>query len=85
MLPDTVPVEFRGVVVTLEGGRATFIVRRIDAAGVPIPRRFHAAIVEAVDPLRRPGLPAESIELPLPNGVQTLRVQDDRLVLTRVR
>lgn len=81
LLPDTVPVEFRGRVLTLEGGQAIFLVHRIDAAAVPIPRRFHAAIVEAVDPTRASGLPPEAVTLPLPAGVRSLRTTDGRLVL----
>lgn len=81
VLPDPVPVEFRGLVVTLEGGHAAFLVRRIDAAGVPVPRRFHADIAEAVDPLRDEELPPEAISLPLPEGVGELRVLGDELLV----
>jgi hypothetical protein len=85
VLPDTVPVEFRGVVVTLDGGRPAFIVRRIDAAGVPIPRRFHGAVASAVDPFRGPGIPEEAVELPLPPGAGALRVEGDVLVVSGPR
>jgi len=81
MLPDRVPVELRGALLTLDGGDAVFLVRRIDAVSVPIPRRFHAQIVETLDPRRSPSLPAEAITIPLPDGVRSLHLEGDRLVV----
>lgn len=81
VLPDPVPIDLWGLVVPLEGGRAGFIVRRVDAAGVPIPRRFHAAVASAVDPNRPADLPPEAIALPLPDGVRSITVVGDALVI----
>ncbi len=82
VLPERVPVELRGTLLTLEGGEAALLIRRIDASSVPIPRRFHADIARAINPERPPLLPEEAIPVPLPPGVRTIHVEGDRLVAT---
>jgi hypothetical protein len=81
LLPDSVPVEFRGSLVPLEGSRAALIVRRIDVAAVPIPRAFHGRLVAALEAERSEGLPEESITFPLPDGIRSAEVHGDELVL----
>lgn len=82
VLPDPVPIELTGLVVTLEGSRTIFIVRRVEAGGVPIPRRFHSAVAAAIDPERSEDVPAEAITIPLPDDVRSLRIEGDALVVT---
>ncbi len=84
ILPDTVPVQLRGTLVTRGEGLAAFVVRRIDVANVPIPRRFYPRILEGIDPRDRDGLPPEAVSIPLPAGVGAALIREDRLVLTPV-
>jgi hypothetical protein len=84
-LPDTVPVTLHGRVLALSGGDAALLVHRIEAASVPIPRRFFPAILERVQSGRRSDLPPEALHLPLPEAIGSARVEGDRLVLTRPR
>lgn len=80
--PDTVPVQIRGRVLALEGPEAGFLVHRIDAAGLPIPRRFFPRILEGLTLVERPDLPPEAVAFPLPARIRTVRLEGDRLVLT---
>lgn len=81
MLPDTVPLELRGTILTLEGREAAFLVRRIDVAGVPVPRRFQATLLEAIQPSRRDDVPEEAFVLTLPPGIGSLHLADETLVV----
>jgi hypothetical protein len=83
-LPDTVPVQLRGRVLALAGGEAALLVHRIDASSIPIPRRFFPRILESVQGPGRDDLPPEALLLPLPEGVRSVRVVDDRLHLARI-
>ncbi len=83
-LPDTVPVQLRGRVLALAGGEAALLVHRIDASSIPIPRRFFPRILESVQGPARSDLPPEALLLPLPEGVRSVRVADDRLHLARI-
>lgn len=85
ILPDTVPVQIRGSLLPVGEREAAFMVRRIDVANVPIPRRFYARILEGLDPREREGLPAEAISVPLPPGVGSALIRNDRLVLITIR
>lgn len=82
ILPDPVPIELRGVLVTLEDGQALFLVRRIDAGGIPLPRSIYSGLVESLDPGDRGPLPPEAVRVPLPTGTGSVYIDGDRLVLT---
>lgn len=81
ILPDTVQVIFRGLLLTLEGGGAVFLVRRIEAANVPLPRRLNARVVESLGLGGREHLPPATVEVPLPPGIRSAYIHGDRLVL----
>lgn len=83
VLPDRLPVEFRGTLLTLADGQGAFLVRRVDLAGIPLPRGAQGRILEELQPTRGAGLPPESISFPLPPGVQSLYIDDDMLVVAR--
>jgi len=85
ILPDTVQVRFAGLLLTLEGGETVFLVRRIEAAAVPIPRRLHPRIVEALALGAREDLPPASFAVPLPPEVRTAYIQRNGLILTARR
>jgi hypothetical protein len=83
-LPDTVPVQLRGRVLTLGGGEAALLVHRIEASSIPIPRRFFPRILEGIRGGSGPAdLPPEALFLPLPAGIESVRVDGEQLVLTR--
>jgi hypothetical protein len=82
LLPDTVPVQIRGRVLSLEGPEAALLVHRIDAAGIPIPRRFFPRILQGLSVVERSDLPPEAVAFPLPQGIRSVRLVEDRLVLT---
>lgn len=81
ILPDTVQVRLRGVVLTLEGGETVFVLRGVEAAGVPLPSRLHARVVGALPVPPAEGLPPATVPLPLPAGVRAAYIQGGRLVL----
>lgn len=80
--PDTVLVQIRGRVLALEGPEAGFLVHRIDAAGLPIPRRFFPRILQGLVLVERPDLPPEAVAFPLPEGIRSVHLDGDRLILT---
>ena len=82
LLPDTVPVQIRGRVLALEGPEAALLVHRIDAAGIPIPRRLFPRILQGLSLSDRGDLPPEAVAFPLPQGIRSVRLVEDRLVLT---
>ena len=82
ILPDPVPIELRGALLTVEDGEAVFLVRRIDAAGIPLPRAMYAGILHSLDPTERGELPPEALRVPLPTGVRSAYIDGDRLVVT---
>jgi hypothetical protein len=81
ILPDTVQVTFRGFLLTLEGGDVVFLVRRIEAASVPLPRRLNARIVESLGLARGDHLPPAAVPLPLPPGIRSVYIHGERLIL----
>ncbi len=85
ILPDTVPVQLRGRVIGIDGGDAGFVVNRLEAASIPIPSRFIPPIVEILNPDASDDLPPEIIRIPLPDGIRSVRLQDEFLRLTRGR
>jgi hypothetical protein len=82
-LPDTVPVQLRGRLITVDGGDAGFVVNRLEAASIPIPSRFIPPIAELVSPYAGGDLPPEIIRIPLPEGIRTVRIEGEELILTR--
>lgn len=82
--PDTVPIQLRGRILTLEGGDASVLVHRIDAASVPIPRRLFSVLLEPLRLSTRPGLPPEALLVPLPPGLSSVWIEGERLILQRI-
>jgi hypothetical protein len=83
LLPDPLPVQVRGRVLSLEGSEAGFLIHRIDAAGIPIPRALFPRFLEPLGSGGRPDLPPEAIVVPLPPGVRSVGLEGDRMVVRR--
>lgn len=83
MLPETVPLELRGVLEPRGPGELALRATGIEASRIPIPRRFFPSILEALGREDRPRLPADAVAVPLPPGVGSAYIAADRLVLTR--
>ncbi len=81
ILPDTLRLEATGSLIPLDGPGAAFLVDRLEAGGIPLPRRVIPGILETFGREDRPGLPREAIQLSLPDGIAAAYVQGDRLVL----
>lgn len=84
-LPDTVDVAVSGALIPFEGPGAALMVNRINAGGVRLPRRVIAPLLESLGRTDQPGLPADAIQVPLPDGVRSAYVEEDRLVLVAGR
>lgn len=88
VLPDSIDVELRGRVAR-EGRRAVFLIDRVSAERIPVPKSVVSAIVsslgmggvDAVDGTTGEALPA--LRVAWPHGVTAMDVADDRLVLRR--
>lgn len=83
ILPDTVPLELRTSVMSFGPDDAALVVQRIEAMNVPLPQRLYPDILAAFGRRERRGLPAEAVALPLPEGIRSVQIVDDRLVLIR--
>jgi hypothetical protein len=88
VLPDSIDVELRGRLAR-EGRRALFLIDRVYAERMPVPRSVVASIVsslgmggvDAVDEATGETLPA--LRVAWPHGVTAMDVTGDRLVLRR--
>ena len=83
ILPDTFSVEIRGTLMPFGDAGAVFMVSRVQAEGLPLPRRVYRAVLAGMVPGDRKGLPVEAIPLPMPDGFEGAYVQDGELVLIR--
>jgi hypothetical protein len=80
MLPDTVSVDVRGGLVPLDQRHLSLIVDRLEVAGIPIPKRL---IARVLDGLGRDdaGFRRDALTVPLPDGLERAYVRGDSLVL----
>jgi len=81
ILPDTVSVEVRGSLVPHDQRNLALLVDRISAARVPIPARMVAEVLEGFGRGGRSGLGPDALPIPLPDGIRSVHVQRDSLVL----
>ena len=80
-LPDTTRVDVTGRLQPLEGSRSAFEIAEVLVAGVPIPSRFYANVLDRIGRQEEPGLAENAIAFRLPPGVGGARVEDGYLVL----
>ena len=85
ILPDTVGIEMEGVLVRLDQSFLALVVERVEASSVPIPRRMVAELLAGLGREGPPSLPADALAVPMPDGVASVFVQRDSLVLVAKR
>lgn len=85
LLPDTVVIEMRGSLLPFDDENAAFHVDGVQAGGVPLPDRFVPEILEALGRRDTLGLPRDAIAVPLPDGLDSVYVLRDSLVLVADR
>ena len=81
LLPDSARLEVRGSVRSLGSGRAALAVRQVEFAGIPIPDRYYATMLDRLGRSDEAGLAPEEMSLPLPPGITEARVEGGYLVL----
>jgi hypothetical protein len=81
-LPDTTRVDMEGRLQTIGPGRAMLEIEQVSVAGVPVPQRYYARVLSSIGRRDEPGLPANAVSLPLPEGIGSASVQNGYLVLT---
>lgn len=81
ILPDTVRVEMEGALVPLDQRFLALLVDRVEASGIPIPRRMVGDILAGLGRSGPASLPADALSVPIPDGIQAVFVQKDSLVL----
>lgn len=81
ILPDTMALEARGTIIPFAEGNAAFLVDRLEAAGLPLPRRVVPGILSAFGREDLDGLPEDAIQVSLPAGIEMASVRGDLLVL----
>jgi hypothetical protein len=82
LLPDTVPVMIGGDVRSLREGAVAMEITTIEVFRMPIPPRIYPVLLDRLGRQDRPGLAPSALELPLPPGVSSARVEGGELVLT---
>ena len=83
ILPDTVPVEVAGTLMPFGERGSVFLVSRMQAKGVPLPRRVFREVLASLGREEKRGLPPEGIPVPVPDGLQGAYIEDGQLVLIR--
>jgi len=81
LLPDTVLVEVEGALVPLDQSFLALLVDKVEASRIPIPRRLFSDILAGLGLEGPPSLPADALAVPIPDGVASVFVQQDSLVL----
>jgi hypothetical protein len=81
VLPDTTHLEMRGTVLPFDDGYVAVTVDRVSAQRIPLPSRFVPALLDLFGREDAPGLPADAIRIPLPDGASSAYVRSDSLVV----
>lgn len=81
LLPDTVLIEMRGAVLPFGSRLAALHVERVEASRIPLPGRMIPGILSALGRTPREGLPSDAMVIPLPEGIRSVYVEDDHLIL----
>ena len=81
ILPDTLLIQVRGSLIPLDQRSMTLMVDRLSAARIPIPRRMVADMLNGLGRNGPPALPSNGLQVPRPDGIDEIFVQQDSLVL----
>ncbi|HSM59363.1 MAG TPA: hypothetical protein VK849_01145 [Longimicrobiales bacterium] len=81
LLPDTVSVRLEGTLVAHDRTHLALVVDRVEAGPVPLPRRMIADVLRGFGREAPAGTPPDALSVPLPDGVRSVFVQEDSLVL----
>jgi hypothetical protein len=85
ILPDTVLLEMEGALVPFDPRYMALLVDKASASHVPIPKRMVADVLRGLGRQAPEGLPPDALPVPIPNGVSSVYVQRDSLVLVSAR
>ncbi len=85
MLPDTILIEMQGSLVRFDQEHLAFLVDRIQAAHIPLPKRMTSDVLDGLGADRAKNLPKDALMVPLPDGLESAFVQRDSLVLLAKR
>lgn len=85
LLPDTVDVLMEGTLTPWGRENLALTVRRVEAAGIPLPERLIPRILRAFGRPDRDGLAPNAMLVPLPEGLASAYVMRDSLYLVADR
>ncbi len=74
-------VEVEGTLAPLDQAFLALRVDKVEASGIPIPRRLFSDVLAGLALEGPPSLPANALAVPIPDGVASVSVQNDSLVL----
>lgn len=81
VLPDTVPLELEGALVPSDQAFMALLVDKVEAAHIPIPKSMVAEVLNGLGRQAPASMPADALPVPIPDGVKSVYVQRDSLVL----
>lgn len=85
LLPDTVLIALDGTLVALDQSYLSLMVDRVEAARIPLPRRMVSEVLTGFGREGPASLPKDALAVPVPDGVGSVYVQGDSLVLVAKR
>ena len=85
LLPDTVLIELRGELEPYDQAHLMLVVDRVRAARIPLPARMVGEVLAGLAGERRPGLQENALAVPLPDGLASVSVEGDSLVMIAKR
>ena len=85
ILPETLDVEMEGSLVPLDQGHLALLVDHVEASRIPLPRRMIPQILAGFGGERSESLPDDALAVPMPNGLRSVYIQRDSLVLIAER
>ncbi len=85
ILPDTLDVVMEGSLVPLDQEHLALLVDHVEASRIPLPRRMITQILAGFGRERSASLPDDALAVPMPNGLRSVYVQRDSLVLIAER
>jgi len=80
-LPDTTRIDLEGRLLPRQPGQAAIEIDEVAVAGIPIPPRYYASVLERLGRRDEPGLPPNALVVALPDGVGSVWIENGHLVL----